>query len=158
MHSIGYINKQPGRVAALAAMLVLGAAFAFQFAGYHPCEMCWWQRYPYMAIIALIVAAMFIGRENSRPVVLLAGLLYLADAGLAGFHVGVEQDWWQGPATCSHGADITGSALDALNAIVNAPLVRCDDIAWSLFGISMAGYNFIIALVMGLYCVSSKSR
>jgi disulfide bond formation protein DsbB len=59
-------------------------------------------------------------------------------AGLGLFHAGVEQGWWEGPTQCAATASAEG---DLLGNILAAPLVRCDQIPWSLFGLSMAGWN-----------------
>ena len=77
---------------------------------------------------------------------ILTMVVILAGAATAGYHVGVEQKWWEGPSSC------TSSGLNELDinalkdAIMSAPVIRCDDVAWSLFGISMAGYNLLLAL------------
>jgi len=146
-------QRDPVLFAGIAATIILASAFGFQLAGYHPCEMCWWQRYPYMAIMAVALIATAMPALPRKPVLLLLALLFLVDAGLAGFHVGVEQRWWEGITTCSAMVSVTDSVNDALAAIMDAPLIRCDEIAWSLFGISMAGYNFILATAMTVFCL-----
>lgn len=146
-------ERDPVLFAGLAATLILAAAFGFQLAGYHPCEMCWWQRYPYMAIIAVAIVAKVAPKIPHKTVLLLLALLFAVDAGLAGFHAGVEQGWWEGITTCTASINSSASIEDALAAIDNAPLIRCDEIAWSLFGVSMAGYNFILAMAMTLFCL-----
>ncbi|MCJ9428429.1 disulfide bond formation protein B [Kordiimonas marina] len=143
-------NRQPVLFAGLAALVILGSAYGFQAAGYAPCDLCWLQRYPYMAIIPIAFIAHFI-KAPVKPVLILLGLLFLADAGIAAYHVGVEQKWWQGPTECTASGLLSDDPAEALKAIMNAPLVRCDEIAWSLFGISMAGYNFIVALGLALF-------
>lgn len=153
------IRNEPVLFAGLVATLMLGSAFTFQLFGYPPCDLCWWQRYPYMAIMGVSLLAMTILKNMPQRVLLLAlALLFLTDAGIAGFHVGVEQRWWEGLSTCSSFVSITDDVNAALESIMNAPLVRCDEIAWSLFGISMAGYNMLIALGMGIYCLSKTRR
>ena len=68
-----------------------------------------------------------------------------ANAALAGYHVGVEQKWWEGPASCS-AAVAAGTSFEDLKAqLLAAPIVRCDEVPWSLFGISMAGYNVLLS-------------
>jgi len=146
-------QRDPVLFAGIAATIILAGAFGFQLAGYHPCEMCWWQRYPYMAIMAVALIATAAPAIPRKPILLLLALLFLVDAGLAGFHVGVEQRWWEGITTCSGMVSVTDSVNDALAAIMDAPLIRCDEIAWSLFGISMAGYNFILATAMTVFCL-----
>lgn len=147
-------TRDPVLFAGIAATLILASAFGFQLAGYHPCEMCWWQRYPYMAIMAIALIAKAMPGVPRKPVLLVMALLFAVDAGIAGFHVGVEQRWWEGITTCSSLVGVTDSVNDALDAIMNAPLIRCDEIAWSLFGISMAGYNFLLATALTVFCLN----
>ncbi|MFC3050480.1 disulfide bond formation protein B [Kordiimonas pumila] len=145
--------NDPVLFAGLIAALVLGAAFTFQLFGYPPCELCWWQRYPYMAIMGVSIVGTAVRALPRRVLLVVLALLFLTDAGIAGFHAGVEQRWWEGLSTCSGYVDITDNIDDALKSIMNAPLVRCDDVAWSLFGISMAGYNLFIAAFMAFFCI-----
>src|SRR5579885_1917371 len=139
----------------LASAALLGGAFAFQYiCGLAPCILCWWQRYAHMATIALAVLAIATaGRGGSRSgwlLVALAGLSLLAGAGIAAFHVGVEQHWWAGTAECGSPLGTAGGIEELRARLLAQPVVRCDEIAWSLFGISMAGYNFLISLAIGL--------
>ncbi len=146
-------QRDPVLFAGVAATVILASAFGFQLAGYPPCEMCWWQRYPYMVIMAVALIATAAPTIPRKPTLLLLALLFAVDAGLAGFHAGVEQRWWEGVTTCSGLVGVTDSVNDALAAIMDAPLIRCDEIAWSLFGISMAGYNFLLATAMTVFCL-----
>lgn len=137
-------------LAATASTLLLGGALAFQFfGGLFPCEMCLWQRYPHAAVILLGLGALALHARNraaSRALTLLAALALLTTAGLALLHVGVEQKWWEGPTACSADGTV-GSTTDMLKQLIATPAVRCDEIAWSLFGVSMAGYNLLLSLL-----------
>lgn len=146
-------NRNPVLFAGAAAALILASAFGFQLAGYPPCDMCWWQRYPYMVAMGITLIALVVKQVPQKYVLLLLALVFAVDAGLAMFHVGVEQRWWEGISTCSSFVGVTDNVNDALDAIMNAPLVRCDEIAWSLFGISMAGYNFLLATALTVFCI-----
>ena len=132
------------RVVALMVPLSLlgGALISEYFGGLYPCEMCWWQRYPHGVAILLALAALLspIGAGRTRPLVLLAALAIAVSGAIGVFHAGVEYHWWQGFTTCS-----TGGAK-SLDEIMNVPLVQCDQVQWSLFGISLAGFNAIISL------------
>jgi disulfide bond formation protein DsbB len=139
----------------LTSFAVLMTAYGFQFIGkLEPCEMCYWQRYPYYAAIPLSALAMFLGarKPNSTVALLLIGICAIAffsGAAIAGYHSGVEYGWWKGPASCTAGnlLDLTAEAL--LEVLRNTNIVRCDEIPWSLFGISMAGYNFFASVFLG---------
>jgi disulfide bond formation protein DsbB len=129
------------RVLALAVPLaLLGGAYLSQYGfGLYPCEMCWWQRYPHFAAIVLGAAGLATGRNALSALALLA----LATSGLIGaFHAGVEYNWWEGLTACTSAVPVGG---DPLEAIMNAPIVRCDVAPWTLLGISLAGFNFLIS-------------
>lgn len=159
------LSLSPRTTAALllvASAAILGGAFAFQYVGgLQPCILCWWQRYAHMATIALAaIAVAASGRGSTRTgwlLVTLTGLALLTGAGIAAFHVGVEQHWWAGTAEC--GSTLGGaSGIDELRArLLAQPIVRCDDIAWSLFGISMAGYNFLLSLALAAFALRTSA-
>ena len=142
--------------AALGSAALLGGAFVFQFLGYAPCKMCIWQRYPHAIAGALGLIAFFVPQ---RILLWLGALAALTTACIGGFHAGVEQGWWQGPTTCS-AAPIGNLDTDALfDQIMSAPLVRCDEIAWQLAGLSMAGWNMVISLgLAGLWLAALRTR
>lgn len=130
----------------LGPAALLGGALLFQHVGgLYPCEMCIWQRWPHAVALVLGTAALFAAPALRRTLIIVAALALLVGAGIGAFHAGVEQGWWQGPATCS--ATALGSG-DFLTEIMKRPVVQCDQIAWSLFGISMAGYNAILSLLI----------
>jgi disulfide bond formation protein DsbB len=127
--------------------IVLGGALAFQYiGGLYPCEMCMWQRWALVSGLTLALLGWALGQP--RAVLGLAALAVLSGAGIAAFHVGVEQHWWQGITTCA-AAPMTGSTADVMSQIMAQPLVRCDAIAWSLFGVSMAGWNVLVSSMIG---------
>lgn len=141
-------------IATLGSAALLGGAFAFQYiGGLSPCQLCLWQRWPHAAAILIGVIALTTGW---RGLAWLGALAALATAGIGMFHVGVEQHWWEGLATCTAGSISGISTADLLNPSVDvAPVVRCDEIAWAMLGISMAGWNVLISL--GLAVVWAKA-
>lgn len=132
-------------MAALGSAGLLAAAFVFQLLGYAPCQMCIWQRYPHAVAAAAGAAAVTMGWGW---LALVGALSAGATSAIGFFHAGVEQGWWQGPTACSGGAIDQMSADALLDQILSAPLVRCDDIPWELFGLSMAAWNGIASLAL----------
>ena len=126
---------------------LLGAALAFEYlGGLAPCEMCLWQRWALAAALALALLGWATG--HARAVLALAALAVLCGSGIAVFHVGVEQHWWQGITKCAASLS-SGSNADVMAQILAQPLVRCDAVPWSLFGISMAGWNAVVSILIG---------
>ena len=137
----------PRTARALALIVPAGAMAAALVAQYGyglaPCEMCWWQRYAHIAALVVALGACVVRDPPAvRALVWLAVLGIAASGVIGGYHAGVEYHWWQGLTSCST-MQISG---DPLAAIMAAPVVRCDVPAWTLFGISMAGYNCIGSL------------
>jgi len=131
--------------AAAGSALLLAGAFFFQMLGYAPCKLCLWQRWPHGAAIVVGCLALLTGR---RRIAWLGALAALTAGGLGVYHSGVEQGWWLGPTTCTSGDALSGSAEDLLGRIMTAPLVRCDEIAWTLAGLSMASWNAILSFAL----------
>lgn len=130
---------------AAASALSLGMAFTAQYAfGLLPCILCLYQRVPFAIVILLGIAGWFAPERVRRPLLALCVPVFAACAAIAFFQVGVEQHWWQGTAACTGAID--SSDLEALRAQLLKPAVPCDVVAWSLFGISMAGYNVPFSL------------
>ena len=127
---------------AVPSALLAGAYVAQYGFGLPPCEMCWWQRYPHFAAIPLAGAGLVM--RPARVWVALAGLAILTSGLIGGFHAGVEYGWWQGITGCS----TIPSALDVMDPRA-APLIRCDRAPWTLMGISLAGFNFLISGASG---------
>jgi disulfide bond formation protein DsbB len=137
-------NAEAARLLALLLPLgLLGGALGSQYiGGLHPCEMCYWQRWPHAAAI-LLAALAFTGpaaSSRSRTLTLLAAASIVISGAIGVYHAGVEVGIFEGITTCSTTRGMT------LQDIVSAPLVRCDQVQWSLFGISMAGWNAVLSL------------
>lgn len=145
----------------IASLASLAIAFASQYwGGLQPCVLCIYQRYPYGVATALgLVGIVAAGRPGwLRLILLLAGGAFLVDAGIAAFHVGVEQHWWAGTSECGSLLDLNANPEDLKNQLLSQPVVRCDEPAWTLFGVSMAGYNFLYAALCGLTTVWFAAR
>ena len=139
------VAEPAARTARILAFAVpaalLGGAYISQYVfGLYPCEMCWWQRYAHFAAVAL--GALALVRPSARVLTALAGVAILFAGLIGGYHAGVEYGWWQGLTACTSQIDMSQDALEAISA---GPLIRCDQVQWSLLGISLAGFNFLIS-------------
>ncbi len=127
----------------LPLSLLLGAYGSQYWGGLYPCEMCWWQRYAHFAALPIAALAFAFGQSGlSRVCVALAALAILTSGLIGGFHAGIEYHWWEGFTTCSVTFKPGG---DIATSILNAPLIRCDEAQWKIFGISLAGFNFLLS-------------
>jgi len=135
---------QSARLLALVVpSALLGGALLSEYVGkLYPCEMCWWQRYPHGVAILLALGALLSPQTALRTRVLtcLAAVAIAVSGAIGVFHAGVEYGWWEGLTTC------TTSGATSLQDIMNVPLIRCDQVQWSLAGISLAGYNGLLSL------------
>lgn len=152
---------------ALAASLaLLGAAHAFQhFGGLAPCNLCLKQREVYWAAAALAAVAtawtLASGSRRGAPRIaaFVLAVVFVTGAVTAGFHWGGENGWWALPALCAGGGTV---GLDALSALASgqaqAAPVSCDAVAWRFLGLSMAGWNMLIAIALAAFSLIAAKR
>lgn len=142
-------RSQAARLLALLVPLgLLGGALGSQYiGGLHPCEMCYWQRWPHGAAI-LLSALAFTAPASSpraRTLTLLAALAIAVSGAIGVYHAGVELGIFEGFTTCTT-TTRAASTEELLKELMKVPLVRCDEVQWSFLGISMAGWNAILSL------------
>lgn len=143
---------------ALIAALALGGAIASQYVwGLQPCPLCMDQRYALAAALVLsLLASLAVGRGIGVILAFLAGLAFLVNAGIAGFHSGVELKLWGSACAGALPSTFDPSALvERLNSGAGvAP--RCDDVAWQdpYAGLSMANWNGLISLILAFLSFS----
>ncbi|MCF2870608.1 disulfide bond formation protein B [Octadecabacter sp. G9-8] len=131
-------------LAAFGSFALLAGAFVFQVIGYAPCKMCLWQRWPHVVAITVGVLAVLMARHQ-RAFAVLGAIAASITAGIGVYHTGVERGIWEGPTSCTGGGAL--NMADPLSMDI-APIVMCDDVVWSLMGLSMASYNALISLVL----------
>ena len=155
----------PRRIPALIVAVSLGALGTALFAEYvgnlQPCVLCIYQRYAYVAALAAGIGGMAVGGNPvaRRRAVTIAALAFLAGAGVAFFHVGVEHLWWRGTAECQGpGFDPNAAIADLRKQLLQTRPVACDQVQWSLFGISMAGYNMLASLAFAAASMWAAAR
>lgn len=138
----------------LASVVVLGTAFLSQYwGGLAPCELCLLQRWPWAAAIVVALVALIVGSRGALPwVALLFAVIFGVGVLFAFYHVGVEQHWFAGPSACT--ASSSARTLEEMKRQIRgtAP-VLCDRVQWSLFGVSLAGWNLLASLIMAATCL-----
>lgn len=147
--------------AASVGSLLFALTMQFGF-NIQPCELCLWQRVPFVVVAALAFLAL-IARPLAPVLLQLAALALLANAGLALFHSGVERHWWEWHSACTGGLlDHAGSIDELRHTLLDKPVVRCDEISWSIFGLTMAnlniGFSFVLAAFAGLAAIKAGRK
>ena len=143
-------------IAFIGSLSLLLGAYAFEFLGnLKPCKMCLWQRWPH---IGAILIGSLIFYTKSRWLMRLVGMMLFIGALIAFYHVGVEFNWWEGPSTCTSGSINNLSSTELMNKILQAPIIRCDEVQWSFAGLSMAAWNGIFSLVLSFCWLRASLR
>lgn len=149
----------PGRQT-LIPLAILGAcvgalalAYLAQYGyGLEPCPLCLYQRVPY-AVGCLMAAAAILSPVIGLRVaaVAISGLAFAVGMAIAVHHVGVEQHWWASAAACGGQLTMPETPAQLLAELSRPPVKACDEPAWTLFGVSMAGYNVIASGALALF-------
>lgn len=150
-------NDPPRAAAAILAVVglaTIGGFFFFEYGlGLPPCPLCLEQRLPFYFSVPLAAMLWLGGGYGAARKVMMLGFLAIAAAmlwntGLAAFHAGVEWKFWPGPTECSGPINSLGSTGNLMKSLQSIRVVRCDEAAWRLFGISLPGYNVFVSLFM----------
>jgi len=162
MESFVLALTRPRVAAALllaASALALAVAYAAQYwGGLVPCPLCLYQRVPYVAGGALAAAALSARAARFLPLLLLlAAAAFFANAGIAFYHVGVENHLWAS-AVCADAAPAIASIEDLRKALARPPPKPCDAVDWTLFGVSMAGYNVVASAGLAALAFAAAAR
>ena len=140
----------------LVGLATMGGFFFFEYVlGYPPCPLCLDQRMAFYVGVPLAALLWLGAGHGAARKVLLLGFLVIAalmlwNTGLAAFHAGVEWKLWQGPTDCSGPLNSLGSVGGLMQKLQSIKIVRCDEAAWRMFGISMAGYDVLISLFLAI--------
>ena len=150
--------------AVLVAAGMLATAHAFEtFGGYAPCMLCLRQREVYWVILGAGLIFMVLVRTPGGPRWRAAtnwvlALAFAVSCAIAVYHAGAEWKFWPGPQTCSGVAKVKMSDMQALLDGATFKPPSCEDAAWRLFGLSMAGYNALISLGLTALSVLAAVR
>ncbi len=137
-------------LSALASFGLLAGAFWFEnIVGLPPCKLCIWQRWPHAVIIAISFIGLVTIKQNWMILLITPSAISTGLIGL--YHAGIEQGWWSGPSGCSNQLNPDADISSLTNSLLEMPTVKCDEIAWSLMGISMAGWNSIASFSIAIF-------
>lgn len=143
------LRHQIGLTFALGFVIIATALASEIYGGLIPCALCLKQRVPYYLALPLLALAFLYARQGrlaAEGLLRTVGIIFLIGAGLGIYHAGIEYGSWAGPATCGGGGNLATSTDALFKALEGASMVRCDAPAWTLFGISLAGYNALASL------------
>jgi disulfide bond formation protein DsbB len=152
-YALGF--EDAGRTIAIVSALALAGALGIEhIGGIAPCPLCLDQRIVYYAAIPLGLLAFAFApyrRNWSRAVLLVLALAFAFNAAFGVYHAGVEWGWWPGPDACSGAGTIASNPKDLLKSLATTHVVRCDEAALRILGISLAGYSAAVsAMLAGL--------
>ena len=144
------------------AVATIAGAFAFQAAGILPCELCLKERYPYYAGMVLGGLTILVARRRRGPLLATCfaalALLFLGSAAFGAYHAGVEWGFWPGPSDCTGSLDRASSMGDFMKQLQTVHVVRCDAVAIRILGLSLAGWNAVVSLVIAGVAAAGTRR
>jgi disulfide bond formation protein DsbB len=142
--------------ALIVSAVVLGAALLSQYwGGLAPCELCLLQRWPWaVAVTVSLVAVLAGGRAGLPWLALVLALVFAVGVVFAFYHLGVEQKWFAGPTACTATATGAMTLEQMKQQILGTAPVMCDRVQWSLFGVSLAGWNLLASVIMNAICLA----
>ena len=144
--------RQAAALIAVTAFLTIAGAWVFEAFGFAPCELCLKQRFAYYAGVPLAAVLAFAWPALPKPLaragLILLGVIFLGSMIFGLYHAGVEWRFWPGPADCTGALEQAGSVQDFMKQLQVSKVVRCDEVALRIFGLSLAGWNAVISAAL----------
>jgi disulfide bond formation protein DsbB len=154
-----YYNASSKNILVLLTLIcagVVGTAYIMQHVfDVKACQLCYYERYVYLAAGGIALFSLFfVSKRFHLPIINFAlGVIFFGGFLLASYHVAIQQHWVSTPSFCASNDFSSFESVDSLRAqLMQTPFVRCDQITWSLFGLSLAAYNAIFSLILALAC------
>jgi len=159
----GHLAYKAGAMAFMLVAATIIAALGFEhIGGLPPCHLCLEQRYAYYVGIPVLFGALVLLSAGemrwSALLFFLMALVFLANAGLGVYHAGAEWGLWPGPDSCTGTQELATSAGSLLDTLKTTNVIRCDEAAWRLWGISLAGWNVVVSLVVFAMCLRAAAE
>src|ERR1700722_7630342 len=158
MYKTRFHNKSSEKILlgiTLICVGVLGAAYCMEhYFGILPCKMCLYERNVFMVVGAFSFISFFLApaRFHSFALIIL-GFIFIGGSLLAGYHVAIQQHWVSLPTFCASNDFSDLDSVESLrNQMLKTPFVRCDQVTWTLFGLSLAAYNAILSFFLAITC------
>jgi disulfide bond formation protein DsbB len=133
----------------VALLSIIGVYVSEYGFGIQPCELCYWQRWPYYIGVPLLALLLAFWKKLPAQVrlglTLIGALIFVVSIGLGTYHAGIEYKLWAGPSSCT-GLDTQLSFSDLNSIGAQNSVVPCDVVPFSIFGISLAGFNALGSL------------
>jgi disulfide bond formation protein DsbB len=152
----GWPRRAYALIAAVCVLMLAFALYLQHVKGIEPCPMCVVQRY---ALIGVMVFALIGALSSKRGFSALSGVLALLSCA-GGAFTAARQSWmqWHPPTFASCGRDIYGM-IEAFPLERVVPMIfrgsgDCSKVDWSLFGLSLANWSFIVFVVFALLCLA----
>ena len=148
---------------AALALVVIAGAWAYEYAGYLPCDLCHEQRYAYYAGIPLALLIAAAAAAKAPRALISAGLalfaaIFVYNMGLAIYHSGVEAKYWAGPTACTGGSPGPAIAEDLLTQLQSVHVVRCDEVNLRVLGFSLANWNIVVSAALAALAAGTVLR
>ncbi len=144
----------------LSSLMLISAFYLEYFHGALPCDLCITQRWFHGAIITYSIIIIFFLNKISISKKLLifgVGILWFSSSVAGLYHFGIEMNFWTGPDGCSSNIDFS---KDTLTYLLEKSPIKCDEVMFEIFGLSLAGWNafasFFIFLLTNVFLLNKR--
>ena len=129
-------------------LAIFFALYVEHVLGYKPCKLCLYQRIPY--IVSIFISFVGYNYFKNDKILILIVVIFSISVLISGYHYGIENNIFEEFSGC------TASTLEIIDKSellksLNDNVSSCKDVNFKLFGISLAGINFLLSLLIVIY-------
>ena len=129
---------------------ILFALYVEYVLGYKACKLCLYQRIPY--IIAIFISFIGYNYFKNNKILILIIVIFSISFFISSYHYGIENNIFEEFSGCAAQSIETIEKSEILKSL-NNNITSCKDVNFKLFGISLAGINSLLSLLIVAYYI-----
>ena len=143
-------NKILFNLILLFSIFALLAAYFIQYVlGHQPCNLCLFERVPYILTIIIIIIS-FIFNKYEKIYLALLSIIFISATLISFYHFGIEQGFIKESLVCNlDSLNDNLTAEDILNQL-KEKTISCKDVTFKILGLSLATINTIISFLLSV--------
>ena len=149
-----FLNKKNFYIIILifSLLAILFALYVEHILQYKACKLCLYQRMPYL--LAIFISFIGYNYSKNNKILILIIIIFSISFLISGYHYGIENNIFEEFSGCSNNTLGIINKTELLKSL-NNNMPSCKDVNFKLFGMSLAGINFLLSLLIIIYSLKT---
>ena len=135
----------------ISLISIFSALYIEYILQYKPCELCIYQRLPY--VVAIFVSLIGFNYFDNDKILIIIIIIFTLSAVISGYHFGVENSFFEEFSGCKNNSIDLSNKQKILDSLGNSMPISCKDATFKVLGISLAAINTILSILIIIFSI-----